>query len=56
MNVFVLCSVRTASTALTAACKHITNYTSAHESRVNKLSSTKLNYPDQHIEIDNSLI
>jgi phosphopantetheinyl transferase (holo-ACP synthase) len=56
MNVFVLCSGRTASTALNAACTHITNYTSAHESRVDKLSSIKLNYPDQHIEIDNRLI
>jgi phosphopantetheinyl transferase (holo-ACP synthase) len=56
MNVFILCSGRTASTALSAACQHITNFTSAHESRVNILSKIKLDYPDQHIEIDNRLI
>ncbi|MFT4731593.1 MAG: hypothetical protein ACI89W_000603 [Gammaproteobacteria bacterium] len=55
-NVFILCAGRTASTALTAACTHITNFSSAHESRVNQLSSTKLDYPTQHIEIDNRLI
>lgn len=56
MNIFVLCAGRTASTALTAACQHITNYTSAHESRVGILSTKKLDYPDSHIEIDNRLI
>lgn len=56
MNVFVLCAGRTASTALTAACKHINNYSSAHESRVGILSSEKLKYPESHIEIDNRLI
>lgn len=55
MNVFVLCAGRTASTAFSAACLHIENFTSAHESRVNILGKEKLIYPENHIEVDNRL-
>ena len=56
MNVFILSSGRVASTALTAACKHISNYSCAHESRVGIFGAEKLNYPNDHIEVDNRLV
>lgn len=55
MNVFVLNSGRCGSTTFTAACAHITNYTSAHESRTHLLGSQRLAYPPRHIEADNRL-
>jgi hypothetical protein len=54
-NVFCLCAGRTASTSFAKACSHISNFTSAHESLVGVLSTSRLNYPSQHIEIDNRL-
>ncbi len=36
------------------ACQRVTNYTCAHESRMNKIHG-RLDYPDQHIESDNRL-
>ncbi|KRP04302.1 MAG: hypothetical protein ABR94_05680, partial [Sphingobacteriales bacterium BACL12 MAG-120802-bin5] len=38
------------------ACEAITNYTSAHESRIKLLGEERVAYPLQHIEIDNRLI
>lgn len=55
MNVFVLSTGRCGSTTFAKACAHITNYTSAHESRVAMLGPARLDYPDNHIESDNRL-
>ena len=55
MNVFVLSTGRCGSTALAHACSHITNYTSAHESRCAQVGEARLAYAPDHIEIDNRL-
>lgn len=55
MNVFILNAGRSGSTTFNKACQHITNYTSAHESRAHVLGSTRLDYPQNHIEADNRL-
>ena len=55
MNVFVLSTGRTGTMSLERACGHLSNYTVAHESRCNKLGADRLNFPDNHIEIDNRL-
>ena len=55
MNVFVLCTGRCGSVTFAKACSHITNFTSAHESRVSRLGDDRLAFPDRHIEIDNRL-
>jgi len=54
MNVFVLNAGRCGSTTFAQACNHIENYTSGHETRTNKVNG-RLNYPNDHIEIDNHL-
>lgn len=55
MNVFVLTTGRTGSLSFERACKHINNYTAAHESRSQLTGDARLNFPDNHIEIDNRL-
>ena len=55
MNVFILSTGRCGSTAIARACKHITNYTSAHESRCELMGEARLAYSDNHIESDNRL-
>ena len=55
MNVFVLCTGRCGSTTFVEACKHITNYTSAHESRAVVAGPGRVQYPADHIEADNRL-
>ena len=55
MRVFVLCTGRTGSVSLAEACKHMTNFTSGHESKARCLGEERLRFPDQHIEIDNRL-
>jgi len=55
MNVFVLSTGRCGSKTFERACMHISNYTTAHESRVNQLGFERLNYPPNHIESDNRL-
>jgi len=55
MNVFVLSTGRCGSTSFIKACRHITNYSSAHESRTALLGKDRLNYPSNHIEADNRL-
>lgn len=55
MNVFVLNSGRCGSTTFIAACRHISNFSSAHESRCKFLGPGRLAYPEQHIEADNRL-
>ena len=66
MNVFVLCPGRCGSKTFVKACSHITNWTSGHETRVNPtkrlslndeykteaLNYNRVNYPDNHIEVD----
>lgn len=55
MNVFVLCTGRCGSTAFINACEHITNFTSAHESRAGMIGKDRLAYSQNHIEADNRL-
>lgn len=55
MNVFVLNSGRCGSTTFIQACSHITNYTSAHESRAGLVGRARFEYPQNHIEADNRL-
>lgn len=55
MRVFVLCTGRCGSTTFTYACKHMTNFTAGHETRAKFIGSERLEYPDDHIEIDNRL-
>jgi hypothetical protein len=54
-NIFILSSGRTASTTFTKACSYIKNFTSAHESRTGFSSQSRVDYPENHIEIDNRL-
>lgn len=55
MNIFVLCTGRCGSVTLSKACEHIENYSTGHESRVSYLGDERINYPSNHIEIDNRL-
>lgn len=55
MNVFILNTGRCGSSTFIQACKHITNYSSGHESRSTLLGSQRLNYSTYHIEADNRL-
>jgi hypothetical protein len=54
-NIFVLNTGRCGSTTFAKACKHIINYTSAHESQSSLIGDSRLNYPPSHIEVDNNL-
>jgi hypothetical protein len=55
MRVFVLSTGRCGSTTFSQACRHITNFTSGHETRVRKVGPDRLHYPPRHIEVDNRL-
>ena len=55
MNIFVLNSGRCGSTSFIQACRHITNYTALHESRLHQIGASRLSYPENHIEADNRL-
>ncbi len=55
MNVFVLCTGRCGSQTFIKACSHLSNYSSAHESRMALLGPQRLSYPVNHIEADNRL-
>ena len=55
MNVFILGTGRCGSMTFERACRHITNYTTAHESRIGMLGAERLAYPADHIESDNRL-
>lgn len=54
MNVFVLSTGRCGSTTFARACGHIENYSAAHESRISRVHG-RVDYPDDHIEVDNHL-
>lgn len=51
----MLCTGRSGSTSFIRACKHITNYTSGHETRSQLPGQDKFSFPDSHIEADNRL-
>lgn len=53
-NVFVLCAGRCGSRTLAVACREIRNWSVGHESRASYLHG-RLDYPPQHIEVDNRL-
>lgn len=55
MNIFILNSGRCGSTTFIRACKHINNFSSAHESLLTQTGDKRLAYPDNHIEADNRL-
>lgn len=55
MRVFILSTGRCGSATVIHACKNITNYTAAHESRTSVIGQDRLVYPDNHIESDNRL-
>lgn len=55
MNVFVLSTGRTGSLSLERACRHITNYSVAHESQCQLTGDARVKFPENHIEIDNRL-
>jgi hypothetical protein len=55
VNVFILSAGRSGSQTFARACDHITNFTSAHESRSGLLGEPHFDYPDNHIESDNRL-
>lgn len=56
MRVFILCTGRSGSTTFIKACRHINNFTSAHESSAGAVGIEKLEFPDFHIEADNHLV
>jgi hypothetical protein len=55
VNVFILSAGRSGSKTFARACGHITNYSSAHESRSGLLGDAHFAYPENHIESDNRL-
>ncbi|MEJ1383421.1 MAG: hypothetical protein RPV21_03475, partial [Candidatus Sedimenticola sp. (ex Thyasira tokunagai)] len=55
MNIFILNTGRCGSTTFIEACRHITNYSAAHESRIQLIGDRRLAYPQNHIEADNRL-
>ena len=55
MNIFVLCAGRCGSVTFAAACGHMENYSSGHESRCQYLGVERLAFPENHIEVDNRL-
>ena len=55
-NIFVLSPGRSGSKSFVEATSHLTNYTSAHESRAARLGDERFNFPKFHIEADNRLI
>jgi len=53
VRVFVLCTGRCGSSGFAKACTHISNFTSAHESRLYGCpGNMRLTYRDNHIEVD----
>jgi hypothetical protein len=55
MNVFVLTTGRSGSLSFSEACRHMTNYSSGHETRVGLVGEDRLAYPEHHIETDDRL-
>jgi len=55
MNVFILGTGRCGTTTFSKACGYVRGYTVGHESRWRKTGDDRLNYPGNHIEVDNRL-
>lgn len=55
MRVFVLTTGRAASQTVARAAEHIDGMTAAHESRRGRIED-RLDYPDNHVEVDNRLV
>ncbi len=55
MNVFILNTGRCGSITFIKACRHISNFSSGHESRCSLLGEAHFDYPENHIEADNRL-
>jgi hypothetical protein len=55
MNIFILNAGRCGSTTFIQACRHISNFSAAHESRSTLTGEQRLSYPENHIESDNRL-
>ncbi|MFC5577122.1 hypothetical protein ACFPOA_03715 [Lysobacter niabensis] len=55
MNVFVLCTGRCGSVTFARAARHIRNYRVGHETRMKQPGPQRVDYPADHIEIDNRL-
>jgi hypothetical protein len=55
VRVFVLCTGRCGSVTLSKALESATNYTVGHETRWGHVLPHRIEYPDDHIEIDNRL-
>jgi hypothetical protein len=55
VNVFVLNTGRCGSVTFIEACRHIRNYSAAHESRATLIGEQRLAYAANHIETDNRL-
>lgn len=52
MRVFVLCTGRCGSVTLVEALKTATNYTVEHESHWGQVMPHRIDFPDDHIEVD----
>ena len=55
MNVFVLCTGRCGSVTFSEACSHLVNFTAGHETRSAKIGPARVDFPANHIEVDNRL-
>lgn len=55
MRVFVLTTGRAASKTFAYACRHLDGMSAAHESNGGKIAF-RLEYPDNHVEVDNRLV
>lgn len=55
MRIFVLTPGRSGSVTFAMACGHMSNFSSGHESRAALTGSDRLEFPDDHIEVDNRL-
>ncbi len=54
-RVFILSTGRCGSMTFAYACRHLTNYSAAHESLTAQHGAARFAYPDRHIESDNRL-
>jgi hypothetical protein len=55
VNIFVLCCGRCGSTTFAQATSYAENFTSGHETRAGLLGTHRLDYQNQHVEVDNRL-
>jgi hypothetical protein len=55
LRVFVLCTGRCGSVTLSKALEPATNYTVGHETRWGQVLPHRVDYPEDHIEVDNRL-